>query len=638
MTRVHAFSDDVLGELDAVGLVDRIRSGTVSVPDVVEAAIARAERVNPELNAIVHEAWDRARDEARQPRGGYFAGVPTFVKDNVDVAGMPTRQGADAFEGRPRRHDGEFARMFLATGLIPLGKTQLSEFGFSASAEHPRLGPVRSPWDLQHTAGASSAGSAAMVAAGVVPIAHANDGGGSIRIPASVNGLVGLKPTRDRLAQDRMMREMPVRIVADGVLTRSVRDTAAFYREAEKVYRKPELRPVGDITHAGKVRLDIAVVTEGIGRSASPEVAELTHKTARLLEELGHRVQPIDQPLPGHLKDDFLLYWSLLALFMVRTGRRTFGRSWDAGQLDNLTHGLARHSTRNLHRLPLAIGRLKRTRRWSRSFFSRYDVVLTPTLAAETPTIGHLAPDPGLRHDHGPVAGLGGVHAAAERHRRPRHQPAAGHHRPRAPAGHDVRRRSGPRGHPPRARLRAGGGPSLGPDPGLRVGGGVRTPGSPGVPAHPRHCNAREVTEVPGRWDGRGGWCPEFAGQRRARASYRGRTRSACAERATSPRRSWIVDVATPTDPEESVVSASRHTHSPSGGRSTCRVSSVLRNAHERGSSSALAPDAESAHTSSRWSGEIGSPSTRSGDRIHTSAGPLSVTAPLTQRHSTASR
>ena len=130
--------------------------------------------------------------------------------------------------------------MFLATGLLPLGKTQLSEFGFNASAEHPRLGPVRSPWDLERTAGASSAGSAALVAAGAVPLAHANDGGGSIRIPAAVNGLVGLKPTRDRFAQDKMMREMPVRIVADGVVTRSVRDTAAFYREAEKVYRNLE--------------------------------------------------------------------------------------------------------------------------------------------------------------------------------------------------------------------------------------------------------------------------------------------------------------------------------------------------------------------------------------------------------------
>ena len=138
--------------------------------------------------------------------------------------------------------------MFLATGLIPLGKTQLSEFGFSASAEHPRLGAVRNPWHVEYSAGASSSGSAALVAAGAVPIAHANDGGGSIRIPAAVNGLVGLKPTRDRLAQDKMTRQMPVRIVADGVVTRSVRDTAAFLRESEKVYRNLELPPVGDIT------------------------------------------------------------------------------------------------------------------------------------------------------------------------------------------------------------------------------------------------------------------------------------------------------------------------------------------------------------------------------------------------------
>ena len=392
MTRVHAFADDALGGDDAVGLVGRLRAAEVSIPEVVEAAIARAERVNPELNAIAHQDWDRARREAHDPRGGYFAGIPTFVKDNVEVEGMPTLHGTDAFDARPARHDGDWARMYLATGLIPLGKTQLSEFGFSASAEHPRLGPVRSPWDLEHTAGASSSGSAAMVASGVVPIAHANDGGGSIRIPASVNGLVGLKPTRDRLAADKLVRDMPVRIVQDGVLTRSVRDTAAFYREAEKVYRNLRLPPVGEITRPGKARLDVAVVTEGIGRAASPEVTELTHKTASLLEELGHRVHPIAMPLPATLKDDFLLYWSLLAMAMVKGGKRTFGASWDGGQLDNLTHGLARHALRGLHRLPVAITRLRRSRRWSRDFFASYDVVLTPTLATETPRIGHLAP------------------------------------------------------------------------------------------------------------------------------------------------------------------------------------------------------------------------------------------------------
>jgi len=392
MTRVHAFGDDVLGDLDALGLVARIQTGAVSVAEVVEAAIARTERVNPELNAIAHPAFDRARDEARSPRGGFFAGVPSFLKDNVDVAGMPTAHGTDAFTSRPPHRDGDFARMYLATGLVPLGKTRLSEFGFSASAEHPRLGPVRCPWDTDRTAGASSAGSAALVAAGAVPIAHANDGGGSIRIPASVNGLVGLKPTRDRLAQDKLMRDMPVRIVSDGVLTRSVRDTAVFYREAEKVYRALRLPPVGDITRPGRARLRVAVITSGVGVDASPEVADLTFKTARLLEELGHRVEVTTAPVADSFPDDFLLYWSLLAMAMVRTGRRRHGRSWDAARLDNLTLGLARHARRNLHRVPLAITRLKRSRRLTEEFFGSWDVVLTPTLATETPPVGHLDP------------------------------------------------------------------------------------------------------------------------------------------------------------------------------------------------------------------------------------------------------
>ena len=267
VTRVHAFGDDALGDLDAVGLVAAIQEGEVSIPEVVDAAIARTERLQPDLNAVAYVAFDRARAEARDPRGGFFAGVPTFLKDNVDVAGMPTQQGCDAYRGRPLERDGDFARMFLATGLVPLGKTQLSEFGFSPSAEHPRLGPVRSPWDTAHTAGASSAGTAALVAAGAVPLAHGNDGGGSIRIPAAVNGLVGLKPTRDRLAQDEMNRQMPVRIVSDGVLTRSVRDTAAFLREAEHVYRALQLPPIGDVTRPGHKRLRVAVHTSGIGRA-----------------------------------------------------------------------------------------------------------------------------------------------------------------------------------------------------------------------------------------------------------------------------------------------------------------------------------------------------------------------------------
>lgn len=392
MTRVHAFGDDALGDLDAVGLVTAIQEGTVAIPEVVEAAIARTERLQPELNALAYVAYDRARAEARDPRGGFFAGVPSLLKDNVDVAGMPTQQGCDAYRARVAPVDGDFARMFLATGLVPIGKSQLSEFGFSPSAEHPRLGPVRSPWDTAHTAGASSAGTAALVAAGAVPIAHGNDGGGSIRIPAAVNGLVGLKPTRDRLAQDRLSRQMPVRIVSDGVLTRSVRDTAAFLRESEHVYRALRLPPIGDVTRPGRTRLRIAVHTGGIGRSAGPEVVELTLKTARLLEELGHHVEQVEHPAPATVPDDFLLYWSMLAMMIVRTGRRQLSPTFDRTGLDNLTLGLERHCRARLHRLPGAISRLRRLPRVSAAFHRRYDVALTPTLAQPTPLVGHLDP------------------------------------------------------------------------------------------------------------------------------------------------------------------------------------------------------------------------------------------------------
>ena len=394
MTRKHAFRDDALGDLDAVALVEALASGRISVPEIVDAAIVRAEAVNPALNGLAYEAFDRALARANAPRpyGGYFNGVPTVVKDNVAVEGMPTMHGTDAWDPRPAPADGDFARVYLATGLVPLGKTQMSEFGFSASAEHPRLGPVRNPWNPDYTAGASSSGSGAFVAAGVVPIAHANDGGGSIRIPASCNGLVGLKPSRGRLPLDKEMRQMPLRIVHNGVVTRSVRDTAAFYREAERVFSNPKLPPIGDVTAPGKQRLRIAVCTHSIAREASPEVRELTLKTAALLEELGHRVTSIDNPVPTSFKDDFLLYWAFLAFALVRGGRRSFGESFDRTRLDNLTLGLDRFAGRNLHRLPLAIARLSRTCRFTARLNRTYDVVLTPTLADETPRIGHLDP------------------------------------------------------------------------------------------------------------------------------------------------------------------------------------------------------------------------------------------------------
>jgi amidase len=392
-TRVHAFGDDALGDHDAVGLAEEIRSGRVSRQEAVEAAVARTRLLDEVLNGLAADRFSSAVADARGVHDGFFAGQPTFVKDNSDVAGLPTQQGTHAYVAEPAVADGDFARMFGMVGTTVLGKTRLSEYGFSPSAEFQDDVPVRNPWHTGHTSGASSAGSSVFVAAGAVPMAHANDGGGSIRIPAACNGLVGLKATRGRIPSDKLTREMPVQIIHDGVVTRSVRDTAAFIRESERVYRDLKLPPVGDVTHPGKPRVRIALVTNSIGgRKTDDETAQTVEKTAALLEELGHHIELVEAPIPDSFEDDFLLYWSALALALSRGGKHTFNRGYDRSKNDNLTKGLARNAAKNAWRLPLAIVRLRRSHRISKAFFADHDVVLTPTLSLTTPELGWLNP------------------------------------------------------------------------------------------------------------------------------------------------------------------------------------------------------------------------------------------------------
>ncbi len=394
MKPVHAFRDDALGDLDAVGLVAALKARHVSPLEVLKAAEARTEAVNPVLNGLAYYATDRELARAKATGAcGFFAGVPTFIKDNVAVAGMPTMRGTTAWEPQLGVADGEFVQCYLATGLLPLGLTRMPEFGFNAAAEHPQLGAVRNPWDPEYTAGGSSSGSGAFVGAGVIPIAHANDGGGSIRIPASCNGLVGLKPSRGRLPRDKELRLLPISIMENGVLSRSVRDTVAFYREVERYHRNPALPPIGEVAGPGRERLRIAVCTRSVIGDCAPEIRELTLKTAGLLEELGHRVEQLDAPpVPGYFVDDFLMYWSLLAMVLVRAGRLVIGSAADRAQLDNLTLGLVRRGGRNLHRMPLAVSRLAGLRRVTAPVYRSYDVVLTPTLTEPTPRVGHLDP------------------------------------------------------------------------------------------------------------------------------------------------------------------------------------------------------------------------------------------------------
>jgi amidase len=333
------------------------------------------------------------------PTPGPRTRVHAFVKDNFDVAGLPTQQGCSAYVGRPAEADGDFAKKFFGQGLIGLGKSQLSEFGFSASAEFARskveggADPVRNPWNTAYSSGASSAGAAAFVAAGAVPLAHANDGGGSIRIPAGCNGLVGLKPTRGRVPQDKLIRQMPVRIVADGVVTRSVRDTAAFLRESERRHRTLSLPPIGDVRGPGRKRLRIALCVDSIGDlTTDPEVADVVRSTAQQLESLGHYVEEIPVPVPEFFLDDFLAYGSLLATFMLTTGTRTYGPTFDRSLTGNLSKGLARHGLRTAWKLPLTLARLGGSQRFSARFFRGYDAVLTPVLAKPTPELGWLDP------------------------------------------------------------------------------------------------------------------------------------------------------------------------------------------------------------------------------------------------------
>src|SRR3954470_20387323 len=360
--RVHAFTDDALGEHDAVALAELVRSGQVSPEELVDAAATRAAQVDPALHAVAVPMFDDPRGTG--DKSAALHGVPTFLKDNTDLRGLPTNHGSEAFTARPAKRDGFYSAQYLATGLTIVGKSRLPEFGFNATTEYRTDEPVRNPWETGHSVGASSGGSAALVAAGVVPLAHATAGGGSIRIPAAAAGLVGLKPSRGRHIDGEQARQLPINMVSEGVLTRTVRDTAAFLAAAEDHWRSPTLAPIGLVRGPAERRLRIGLVLDTVtGAVVDDDTRPAVELTASLLEKAGHVVEPMALPITHQFADDFVQYWALLADLVSSTGKLIYGRSFDVGRTDGLTKGLRRHHRRTLARTIPALRRLKRTHR-----------------------------------------------------------------------------------------------------------------------------------------------------------------------------------------------------------------------------------------------------------------------------------
>ncbi|MFE4002219.1 amidase [Nocardioides sp. YIM B13467] len=391
--RVHAFTDDALGDHDAVELARLIRAGELSAAEVEAAAVTRLRQVAPGLHAMAYEAYDAPR--RADADNGLLHGVPTLLKDNTDLLGMPTNHGSEAFRARPATHDGRYTTQFLSAGVTVLGKSRMPEFGLNATTEFRSGPPTPNPWNTRHSVGASSGGAAALVSAGAVPIAHANDGGGSIRIPAAAAGLVGLKPSRGRHIDGEMARTLPINMVSEGVVTRTVRDTATFHAALERHWRNPALPPLGLVEGPARRRLRVAMIIESVTDAVvdAPTKAAV-ERTATLLEEQGHSVEPVPIPVDARFGDDFLSYWGLLAFLAGNLGRLTIDRTLDTGRLDGLTDGL-RHAfvSGGWRRTPTALLRLRRAAAAYASVFDHHDVVLCPVVAGVTPPLGHLSPN-----------------------------------------------------------------------------------------------------------------------------------------------------------------------------------------------------------------------------------------------------
>jgi amidase len=387
---------------DGLGLGELVRKGEISPIELLDEAIARAEKHNPVLNAVVFKFYDQARAAAKhlEPAAKPFAGVPFLLKDILgDCAGMPTRFGSRYFPAIPAPADCELVARYKRAGLLPFGKTNVPEVGLTPFTEPQLYGPARNPWDTSRTPGGSSGGAAAVVAAGVVPLAHGNDGGGSIRIPASCCGLVGLKPTRGRNSLAPLLGDALGGLVAEHVLTRTVRDSAAALDATEGAVAgdpyvaPPKRRPYLEATMSAPPRLRIAFSARGInGALAHADCVAAVESAAKLCADLGHRVEEAMPVLEfSELALGFITLFAAGCAFTIESARPFTGQEPRREMFESLTWNLYELGTQvSAAQYLVAVATLQRASRVFAGFFDNYDVLLTPTVGNPTLKIGAI--------------------------------------------------------------------------------------------------------------------------------------------------------------------------------------------------------------------------------------------------------
>ncbi len=390
---------------DATGLAELVARREVTADELLDIAIARADAVNPQLNAITSRFDERARRRIREePLKGPFAGVPFLLKDFLmDYAGERSTYACEGLKraGFQPERSGELVNRFIAAGVVPFGHTNASEFGFKGVTESDALGPCHNPWNLAHSPAGSSGGSASAVAAGIVPMAAASDGGGSIRIPASACGLFGLKPSRGRSPAGPDFSEWMHGGATANVVSRSVRDSAIMLdaiqgAEVGGPYpMAPPKRAFASEVGRDPGKLKIALCTTSpIGTDVHPECVKAATDAAKLLEDLGHHVEEAVPPIDGDaLADDFLSVYFAMAASAVAATKAETGCGDEGFELDTLA-AAAIGKALPAHAYIEIQGRWNTYARALGEFLTGYDLYLTPTVAMPPPRIGELATPP----------------------------------------------------------------------------------------------------------------------------------------------------------------------------------------------------------------------------------------------------